>query len=724
MNMKLALILSVSALSMSIMDARSRHPIKKSFSSMLKTHISFPEEAPQLPPAQPMAGPEAAVATSSQPIAGASDWGSLTVPVEAGPLETPVDGQMQPMTPAQAQQASMPPMVQTEQTNQNMQMIAQQPALQAGDAMQTLPQQETPIEEVPAPTESPYQDIKAPETAETGVPEIPGQQAERINVPVQDDQEKSREAPRDEGFVSEPISQLLQEGNAGFDEETRKKAVIDLVNKGISYLQSTTTDQAFDAFTHSPDFRKGELYLFVYDTKGNVYAHGGDSDLVWQNVWNLRDKYNTLFVQEIIKKAVAGGGWILYFWENSTKVSYVKSVIKDGVTYVLGCGYFPHSKSDQVVGLVKGAVGLFDQLITKEKYPPEEAFSSYNYPIGRFALGDLYIYVLDFQGTIYAQADRPGLVGTNSWYYQDAQGKYLNQEIIKKLQNVPLGTGIWIKYISKNAPKLSYAQAIRDNAGKYYFVACGYYPLTTREKAINLVKQGYDYMKRNGKTKAVEAINTRQKNTFRFGDLSLAIMDFRGEVIANGDNPDALGNYYNAQDEDGVFFVRDMIRKAQEGGGWINFRSRNSLESVYIEPIDIGLEKYIISCGLFPISKKETALLMVRTAASYLRTNAEVDALRAFSDKNGSFIRGDLAVTVYDSRGIVLVSGAGHSVVLRNMLDAKDDSGKPFVRLLINAVKRGSAQISYTLNGAQRLDFAEQVEKDGKTYIVTVGYYI
>ena len=71
-------------------------------------------------------------------------------------------------------------------------------------------------------------------------------------------------------------------------------------------------------------------------------------------------------------------------------------------------------------------------------------------------------------------------------------------------------------------------------------------------------------MKRNGKTKAVEAINTRQKNTFRFGDLSLAIMDFRGEVIANGDNPDALGNYYNAQDEDGVFFVRDMIRKAQE----------------------------------------------------------------------------------------------------------------------------------------------------------------
>ena len=115
---------------------------------------------------------------------------------------------------------------------------------------------------------------------------------------------------------------------------------------------------------------------------------------------------------------------------------------------------------------------------------------------------------------------------------------------------------------------------------------------------------------------------------------------------------------------------------------------------------------------------------MVRTAASYLRTNAEVDALRAFSDKNGSFIRGDLAVTVYDSRGIVLVSGAGHSVVLRNMLDAKDDSGKPFVRLLINAVKRGSAQISYTLNGAQRLDFAEQVEKDGKTYIVTVGYYI
>lgn len=520
------------------------------------------------------------------------------------------------------------------------------------------------------------------------------------------------------------ITRLLEKGNEGFDEEARRKVVVSLVNNGINYLQTHSMDQAFDTFSHASEFLNGELYLFVLDMKGNVYAHGGELELVWKNIWNMRDQFNTPIIQNIIKKAQDGGGWILYHWNGSTKVSYVKPVTKEGKTFVIGCGYYPHSKSEQTIGLVKGAVGLFNQLVREQKYPVEEAFSSYTYPMGRFILGDLYIYVLDFQGTIYAQGERPGLIGTNSWFYKDSRGKFVNQSIIQKLQNVPLGAGIWDKYYSKNAPKLTYAEAVEDLAGKRYFIACGYYPLSTREKAIQLVKKGYDYMKRQGKMRASEAISSKRDDSFRYGDLSLAVFNMQGEVVANGDNPETIGiNFYNAQDEDGMYYVQALLKKAQGGGGWINLQSKNSFESAYCEPIELGLEKYVITCGLFPVSKQETALLMVRSASSYLRTNSKVESLRAFSDKAGNFIRGDLYVTVYDSRGIVLVQGADNKEVLKNKLNATDDNGKPYVSLLINAVKRGPAKVTYKLRGAQRVDFAEQVEKDGSNYIVVVGYY-
>ena len=58
------------------------------------------------------------------------------------------------------------------------------------------------------------------------------------------------------------------------------------------------------------------------------------------------------------------------------------------------------------------------------------------YPLGRFVLGDLYIFALDFDGVIWAQGERPGLVGQNALDYQDATGKFANREIIDKLKKL------------------------------------------------------------------------------------------------------------------------------------------------------------------------------------------------------------------------------------------------------------------------------------------------
>ncbi len=535
------------------------------------------------------------------------------------------------------------------------------------------------------------------------------------------------------GFINESkmnldnnpeILELLAKSNVGFDVAKKQKQVQALVDKAITFFNDHTLDECCHEFVQGKAFLEGELYIFLHDLQGNTFANGYHYEYVWRNLWDLKDQFNTYIIQELIKTAKEKRDWVTYYWYGATKVSYVKEVVKNGKSYVIGSGYYSHSKDDQVVALVKGAVALFNLLVNKQGYPAEEAFSSFSYPLGRFVFGDLYIYALDFQGMQVAHGDRPGLIGTNAWQYQDAKGTYVNREIVKKLKESSYG-GVWVEYVSKGAPKLAYAEKVVDEKKKIeYFIACGYYPTATRAQAIDLVKRGYEYMKRQGKTRAVEAFSSKRDDSFRFGDLALYAYTTKGVSIADGTNAEIIGtNQWDWKDEDGVLYIQEIIKKAQEGGGWVNVRIRNSFESLYIEPIELGLEKYVILTSFFPISKKETALLLVKSAVSILKSNTEMEAMRAFTQP-GSFLRGDLFITVYDSEGICLVHGENYDDIWKNMLDVKDENGKPYVRLLINEVKRGPVQLTYTLRGAQKTVFAEQVVKEDKTYTVVCGYYL
>ena len=300
---------------------------------------------------------------------------------------------------------------------------------------------------------------------------------------------------------------------------------------------SNSADKAFNAFTHDKRFVKGELYLLVIDIskhdQGIIVAEGQEKSLIWQDLYNLRDTYGTYIVRAIIDKAKQGGGWVTYQWRNATKDSYVKQVKKGNKTYVIGAGYYPHSKPDAVVNLVKSAVSLFNQ-VKAAGHPKDEAFSTISYPLGRFVYGDLYLYALDFNGTVYAHGDLPGLIGVNDWNYKDATGKYVNQEIISKLKNSEFGSGIWMDYMSKNAPKRAYAEKVVDSQGKLFFIACGYYPTADRAQVIELVKKGYVYMKGNGRSAATKAFSDKRSNTFRYGDLYLFVYDLKGLTIAHG----------------------------------------------------------------------------------------------------------------------------------------------------------------------------------------------
>lgn len=510
--------------------------------------------------------------------------------------------------------------------------------------------------------------------------------------------------------------------NADFDVEEKQRSTIALVDRGVDYFKKNTLDQACRDFTQTKKFIEGELYLFVYDITGIVMAHGQQSDLVWQNLYKIQDAFGSYFVQDIIKKAKNGGGWVTYQWRGATKLTYVKMVNKNEKSYVIGSGYYPHSKKDAVVSLVKGAVSLFEQ-VQKAGGAKDEAFSVMSYPLGRFVYGDLYIYALSFDGVIVAQGDIPALMGTNSLDYTDSTGKKANREIIAKLQKTD--QGIWVEYTSKNAPKLAYAEKVTDKQGNNYFIACGYYPDADRKATESLVQKGYAYMKRHGESAAQREFTGETQRGFRYGDLYLFVYDMKGLCIAHGGNETYVGqNHWDRVDQDGRAYVRDYIEKIKTvGRGWVDAKLKNSFQSAYVEKVDLGLNTYVIGSVLYPISKSETMILLAKSGASYLNGHTREQAFGQFSTKGSAFMRGDLSVFAFDDTGICFAYGDDPDLIWRNMFNAKDDNGRDWVKLLINKVKGGAGTVTYKLNGMDVIAYVEPVKKDGKSYVIGSSYY-
>ncbi len=510
--------------------------------------------------------------------------------------------------------------------------------------------------------------------------------------------------------------------SAKIDWEAKRKTAIDLVERAANFLNKNSSDQALNAFSHSRDFVSGELYVFAYDMQGTCLAHGQEGNLIWKNMWDERDSYGIPIVQNIINKAKEGGGWITYNWRNATKVSYVKRVDIGGKSLAIGTGYYPHSKEDSVISLVKGASALFEQAM-KDGKSSDQVFALISYPEGQFVLGDLYLYALDFEGMIVAQGDRPGLIGTSAWGYADTSGRKINQEIVKELQTST--GGIWIKYTSKKAEKRTYAQKVTDKNGKHYFIACGFYPDADRKRAIDLVRQGFRFMKANGLNHSTDAFTDKRNKQFRYGDLYIEVYTMDGKCLAHGNNQDLVGkNFWDVPDQDGKFFVRSMIKKAQSEPGWVDYKLRNLFKSTYIEKIDLGTDSYVIACGLYPISKRETTILLVKTAADYLRSAPRKEAFNSFVASGGKFVRGDLSVFVFDFSGLCFAYGDDYNLIWKNLINIKDEDGKAFVRMFINTVKSGPGQVSFRLNGVRKVGYVESVQKDGKSYVVGSSYYV
>ncbi len=86
-----------------------------------------------------------------------------------------------------------------------------------------------------------------------------------------------------------------------------------------------------------------DLYVFVIDLNGVLWASGGFPETVGSNALGARDSRGRLFVQEMMRIAVeAGRGWVEYEWFNpcTGKVNPKSSYVIRVGPFVVGVGAY------------------------------------------------------------------------------------------------------------------------------------------------------------------------------------------------------------------------------------------------------------------------------------------------------------------------------------------------------------------------------------------------
>jgi len=107
-------------------------------------------------------------------------------------------------------------------------------------------------------------------------------------------------------------------------------------------LVKTNPETAFAKFQEKDGgFIDRDLYVFVFDNKGNFKAHGAKPVLVGKGGLAMKDVSGFAFVQAFID--VKDKAWVDYKWPDATDNGKIKEkstyVIKAG-EYTVGVGYF------------------------------------------------------------------------------------------------------------------------------------------------------------------------------------------------------------------------------------------------------------------------------------------------------------------------------------------------------------------------------------------------
>ncbi len=247
-----------------------------------------------------------------------------------------------------------------------------------------------------------------------------------------------------EPVAEQPVVREADLRSPAFDE-TRQ--LMSLVSDGAA-LVATDGLEACAAFKEEDSrWLDGERYLFIVDLDGMEVCHPANPELEGTNILDLTDAGGKPLIRHLLG-SVSGderAGWSYYQWPKpdettpSWKTTYAMlAQAPDGTEYVVASGLYDMPMERMFVAdLVDGAVDLI-------RSEGVDAFDVLRDQTGPYRFRDTYVFVIDEQGTEIVNPPQPTLEGRNLWDLQDADGKFVNREIVGALD---AKESAWVDYL-------------------------------------------------------------------------------------------------------------------------------------------------------------------------------------------------------------------------------------------------------------------------------------
>jgi signal transduction histidine kinase len=229
-----------------------------------------------------------------------------------------------------------------------------------------------------------------------------------------------------------------------------------------------------------------------------------------------------------------------------------------------------------------------------------------------------------------------------------------------------------------------------------------------RGELITFVNEAKDFVLAEGKDKALQVFSD-PKGNFSRGELYIVAMDANGTLLAHPYRPVNIGqNRFNETDPNDVAYARILQDLVERGGGFEytvrpNPAHSNAMELKlnYVLKVDEGL--YLQSgmylpgqAPLFSNESRKDLVAFVETARDFALNHTKEEALKAFNDRNGEFIKGNQYIFAYDFNGNTLALPFEPEAIGTNRIDLQDPNGVYLIPEALDMAKRGSG-FSYAI---------------------------
>lgn len=214
-----------------------------------------------------------------------------------------------------------------------------------------------------------------------------------------------------------------------------------------------------------------------------------------------------------------------------------------------------------------------------------------------------------------------------------------------------------------------------------------------REELVAFVNEAKDFVLAEGKDKALQVFND-PKGNFSRGELYIVAVDANRTILADpyGQKDIDKVNAGNMNtDSNGVDYAKILYGLNKRGSGFAYFVHPNpahanaeELKLQYRTKIDdLYLQSGIYLPGPAPIFSNESRkglVAFVDNARDFALNHTKEEALKAFNEPSGKFVKGELYIIAYDFNGTRLAHPYMPEAIGENAINVTDPNGVDQIR--------------------------------------------